>query len=74
MWKDTRVPRAPEKSFTGIEMSPNVRYPDHTEEAIVCHLNAKLLNARAWPVDRRRGRSLLIHSVTMPSQGTVPPN
>ena len=27
--------RAPEKSRTGIEMRPNVRYPDQTEAAIV---------------------------------------
>src|SRR5271170_4199410 len=31
--------RAPENSFTGIEIKPNVRYPDQTEAAIVHPVN-----------------------------------
>jgi hypothetical protein len=29
------VPRAPEKSFTGMEMSPKVRYPVQTDAAMI---------------------------------------
>src|ERR1700681_3183666 len=40
MWKETRVPRAPENSFTGMEMSPKVRYPVQTDAAMG-HLEIK---------------------------------
>jgi hypothetical protein len=35
MLKEIPELRAPEKSFTGIEIRPKVRYPDQTEAAIV---------------------------------------
>src|ERR1043165_5040455 len=35
MWKEMLELRAPEKSLTGIEIRPNVRYPDQTDDAIV---------------------------------------
>src|SRR5271167_3558347 len=34
MWNSTWLPRAAENSRTGMEMSPNVRYPDQTDAAI----------------------------------------
>jgi len=34
MWQEMCSPRAPENSRTGMEINPNVKYPDHTEEAI----------------------------------------
>jgi hypothetical protein len=34
MWNEMWLPRAPENKRTGIEISPNVKYPDHTEEAM----------------------------------------
>jgi hypothetical protein len=35
MLKEMPELRAPENSFTGIEINPKVRYPDQTEAAIV---------------------------------------
>jgi hypothetical protein len=35
MLKEIPELRAPENSFTGIEIKPKVRYPDQTEAAIV---------------------------------------
>jgi hypothetical protein len=35
MLKEIAELRAPENSFTGIEIRPKVRYPDQTEAAIV---------------------------------------
>src|SRR5882724_3466860 len=34
MLKEIPLLRAPEKSRTGMEIKPNVKYPDHTEAAI----------------------------------------
>jgi hypothetical protein len=34
MWNCTWLLRAAENSRTGMEMSPNVRYPDQTDAAI----------------------------------------
>src|SRR5215469_11729329 len=34
MWKEMWLPRAPENRRTGMEINPNVKYPDHTEDAI----------------------------------------
>jgi len=32
MWKETLELRAPENNRTGMEIKPNVKYPDQTEE------------------------------------------
>jgi hypothetical protein len=34
MWKDTRLPRAPENKRTGIEINPKVRNPVQTDAAM----------------------------------------
>jgi hypothetical protein len=39
MWKETRELRAPEKSRTGIDINPKVRYPVQTEAAML-HLKS----------------------------------
>ena len=38
MLKEMRLLRAPENSRTGMEIRPKVRYPDQTEDAMVCPL------------------------------------
>jgi hypothetical protein len=35
MWKEMLELRAPEKRRTGMEINPNVKYPDQTEAAII---------------------------------------
>jgi hypothetical protein len=39
MWNETRLPRAPENSRTGIEIKPKVKYPVQTE-AMAPHLTS----------------------------------
>ena len=49
--------RAPEKSRTGIEIKPNVRYPDQTEAAMSVSLElcAPLVARRILPEPRNAG-------------------
>src|SRR5580692_12298230 len=68
MLKEMPELRAPENSFTGIEIKPKVRYPDQTEAAIVhplfgsagaaVHARASL---RATPTPQARAREFKLH-------------
>ena len=54
MLKEIPELRAPEKSRTGMEINPNVRYPDQTEAAISFPSKQKTPK-REWQARLRRG-------------------